>query len=164
MEKLDTWKATISSMLEFTKDEEGESPKLGQFTPASMSPFVEQFRMAAAGFAGATGLTLDDLGFVSDNPSSSEAIKASHETLRTMARKAQRCFGTGFLNVGILAACLRDKFPYRREAFYDTEAKWYPVFETDSAALSQIGDGMIKLQQSFPGYINENKLKDLTGI
>jgi hypothetical protein len=105
MKKMDTWKATVASMLEFTKDEDGDHPTLGQFTAPSMAPFVDQLRMAAAGFAGETGLTLDDLGFVSDNPSSSEAIKASHETLRTMARKAQRCFGTGFLNVGILAAC-----------------------------------------------------------
>ncbi|WP_217269836.1 hypothetical protein [Finegoldia magna] len=40
-----------------------------------MSPFTEQLRTAAAGFAGESGLTLDDLGFVSDNPSSSDAIK-----------------------------------------------------------------------------------------
>lgn len=164
MEKMDTWKATISSMLEFTKDDEGDKPTIGQFTAANMSPFVEQLRMAAAGFAGETGLTLDDLGFVSENPSSSEAIKASHETLRTMARKAQRCFGTGFLNVGILAACLRDDFAYNREAFYMTEPKWQPVFEADAAALSLVGDGAIKLNQALPGYFDGEKLRDLTGI
>lgn len=52
--------------------------------------------MFAGLFAGETGLTLDDLGFVTDNPSSAEAIKASHENLRLIARKAQRTFGTGF--------------------------------------------------------------------
>ena len=88
-EAMDTWKATISSMLQFTKDEEGDAPKLGQFTTPSMSPFTEQLRTAAAGFAGETGLTLDDLGFVSDNPSSVEAIKASHENLRLAGRKAK---------------------------------------------------------------------------
>lgn len=164
MKAMDTWKATVASMLEFTKDEDGDHPALGQFTAPSMAPFVDQLRMAAAGFAGETGLTLDDLGFVSDNPSSSEAIKASHETLRTMARKAQRCFGTGFLNVGILAACLRDNFPYSREVFYDTEPKWQPVFEADAAALSLVGDGALKLNQAIPGYFDEDKLKDLTGI
>jgi hypothetical protein len=164
MKKMDTWKATVASMLEFTKDEDGDSPNLGQFTAPSMAPFVDQLRIAAAGFASETGLTLDDLGFVSDNPSSSEAIKASHETLRTMARKAQRCFGAGFLNVGILAACLRDNFPYNREVFYDTEPKWQPVFEADAAALSLVGDGALKLNQAIPGYFDEDKLKDLTGI
>lgn len=164
MKRLDTWRATISSLLEITKDEDGDSPTLGQFTAASMSPFAEQLKMAAAGFAGETGLTLDDLGFVSDNPSSSEAIKASHETLRIMARKAQRCFGTGFLNVGILAACLRDDFAYNREAFYMTAPKWQPVFEADAAALSLVGDGAIKINQAIPGYFNEEKFEEITGI
>src|SRR5699024_786869 len=55
-ENIDTWKATISSMLRFDKDEEGKSPTLGQFTTPSMSPFTEQLRTAASGFAGETGL------------------------------------------------------------------------------------------------------------
>ncbi len=163
-EPMDTWKATISSMLQFTKDDEGESPKLGQFTQPSMSPFTEQLRTAAAGFAGETGLTLDDLGFVSDNPSSAEAIKASHETLRVAARKAQRNFGSGFLNVGYLAACLRDDFPYKRHQLYLTKPKWEPVFEPDASTLTLVGDGAIKINQAVPGYIKPGDLKDLTGI
>lgn len=163
-EPMDSWKATISSMLEFTKDEEGDSPKIGQFTTPSMSPFTEQLRTLASGFAGETGLTLDDLGFVSDNPSSAEAIKASHETLRATARKAQRNFSSGFLNVGYLSACLRDKYPYRRNQFYETVAKWEPIFEPDSSTLSAIGDGAIKLNQAIPEYLNKENLRDLTGI
>ncbi|MEG1271532.1 MAG: hypothetical protein RSD54_09460, partial [Ruthenibacterium sp.] len=113
-EPMEKWKATMSSFLSFTKDDEGEQPHLGQFTQQSMSPYTEQLRTFAALFAGETGLTLDDLGFVTDNPSSAEAIKASHENLRLSARKAQKTFGSGFLNVGYLAACLRDNFAYRR--------------------------------------------------
>lgn len=163
-EPMETWKATISSMLQFTKDSDGDAPKLGQFTTPSMSPFTEQLRTAAAGFAGETGLTLDDLGFVSDNPSSSEAIKASHETLRVAARKAQRSFGSGLLNVGYLAACLRDDFPYKRSQFYLTKPKWEPVFEPDASTMSLVGDGAIKINQAVPGYFNSDTLHDLTGI
>lgn len=163
-EAMDTWKATISSMLAFTKDDQGDSPSLGQFTQPSMSPFTEQLRTAAAGFAGETGLTLDDLGFVTDNPSSAEAIKASHETLRVAARKAQRNFGSGFLNVGYLAACVRDDYSYRRNQFYQTKAKWEPVFEADASTLSLIGDGAIKINQALPGYITPETLRDLTGV
>lgn len=161
---LDAWKATISSMLQFTKDEDGDSPKLGQFTSPSMQPFTEQLKTAAAGFAGETGLTLDDLGFVSDNPSSVEAIKASHENLRLAGRKAQRSLGSGFLNVAYLAACLRDGYSYSRDQFVYTVPKWEPLFETDASSLSLIGDGVLKLQQSFPNYVTENTLRDLTGI
>ena len=163
-EPLETWKATVSSMLQFTKDEEGDAPKLGQFTTSSMSPFTEQLRTAAAGFAGETGLTLDDLGFVSDNPSSVEAIKASHENLRLAGRKAQRSLGSGLLNAGYVAACLRDDYPYQRSQFYKTVPKWEPLFEADASSLSLIGDGAIKINQAIPGYIDADTLRDLTGI
>ena len=163
-ERWDNWQATVSSMLRIDKDSEGDKPTVGQFTTSSMSPFTEQLRTAAAGFAGETGLTLDDLGFVSENPSSSEAIKASHETLRTMARKAQRCFGSGFLNVGYLAVCLRDNQPYLRNQFYNAETKWEPVFEADASTLSLVGDGAIKINQAIPNYFDSESIRDLTGI
>jgi hypothetical protein len=109
-------------------------------------------------------LTLDDLGFVSDNPSSAEAIKASHETLRVAAKKAQRTFGSGFLNVGYLAACLRDDFPYKRSQLYLTTPKWENVFEPDASTMSLIGDGVLKIQQGLPGYFTKETIRDLTGI
>lgn len=164
VEQMDKWKATMSSFISFTKDEDGETPKLGQFTQQSMSPYTEQLRTFAAMFAGETGLTLDDLGFVTDNPSSAEAIKASHENLRLAARKAQRTFGSGFLNVGYLAACVRDDFAYRREQLYLTKPVWEPVFEPDAAMLSSIGDGVGKINQAVPGYFSNTNLWDLTGI
>jgi len=80
-------------------------------------PFTEQLKNAASGFAGETGLTLDDLGFSTDNPSSAEAIKASHETLRLAAEKAQRDFALGFLNAGYLGACLRDNISIKEMNF-----------------------------------------------
>lgn len=163
-EPLDSWKATVSAMLEFTKGEEGEKPTLGQFTTSSMTPFTEQLKTAAAGFAGESGLTLDDLGFASDNPSSVEAIKASHENLRLAGRKAQRCFGSGFLNVAYLAACLRDDYPFKRSQFMTTIPKWEPLFEADMSTLGLIGDGVQKLNTAIPEYINGETIRDLTGI
>lgn len=163
-EEMDKWRATMSSMLTFSKDEDGDSPQLGQFTQQSMSPYIEQFRMFAAAFAGETGLTMDDLGFVSDNPSSAEAIKAAHENLRLAARKAQRNFGIGFLNAGYLAACVRDNYPYLRRQVYLTKPTWEPIFEPDAAMLSGIGDGAIKINQAVPGYFGSDNLRTLTGI
>ena len=161
---IDKWQATMSTLLNFSKDSEGDKPEVGQFPQQSMQPYTEQIKTFAALFAGETGLTMDDLGFVSDNPSSAEAIKASHENLRLIARKAQRTFGTGFLNVGYLACCLRDNFPYERRQLYLTKPKWEPIFEPDAAMLSSIGDGAIKLNQAVPGYFNNDNLRDLTGI
>ena len=160
----DSWKASMSSMLRIDKDENGDHPVVGSFQQQSMTPHIEQFRMFAGMFAGETGLTLDDLGFPSQNPSSAEAIKSSHETLRLTARRAQKTMGVGLLNAGYLAACIRDDYPYLRNQLYSTVAKWEPIFEPDAAMLSSIGDGAIKINQAVPEYFDENTLNGLTGI
>lgn len=163
-EPMEKWKAAMSAMLAFTDDGDGNHPVVGQFAQQSMEPHLAQLKMFASLFAGETGLTLDDLGFATANPSSQEAIKAAHENLRYTARKAQRSFGSGFLNTGYLAACLRDNYRYDRSQLYLTKAAWAPIFEPDAAALSGAGDAFLKLQQAFPDYITDKKLYELTGI
>ena len=162
--EFDGRRASISSFLAFGLDNEGHAPSVGQFTQQNMEPHISQFKMYAAAFAGETGLTLDDLGFATENPSSAEAIKAAHENLRLTARKAQRTFGTGFLNAGYLAVCLRDDFAYRRRQIYKTIPKWAPIFEPDAAQMSGIGDAAIKINQAIPGYFASSNLRELTGI
>lgn len=166
-EDLDKWKSAMSAMLAFTKDDEGDSPTVGQFQTGSMSPHVEQIKSIASMFAGETGLTLDDLGFVTSNPSSAEAIKAGHESLRLIATKAQRCFGVGFKNVGYIGACIRDNQAYLREEVFNTKVIWKPTFEPDAQMLSAIGDGVLKLNQAMENggsFIDGEKMRRLTGI
>lgn len=163
-EPMDRWKSTISTMMMFETDDTEHHPVVGQFAQASAQPHIDQLKMFASAFGGETGLTLDDLGFPQDNPSSSEAIKAAHENLRLTARKAQRTFGVGLLNAGYVAACLRDKYPYKRDIAYLTKPVFEPIFEPDAAMLSGIGDAILKLNQAIPNYFDENKMKDMTGI
>lgn len=163
-EPLEQWQATISTMLTFTESDSGNKPSVGQFQASSMTPFIDNLKMLAAGFAGSSGLTLDDMGFPSEQPSSVEAIKAAHENLRAAARKAQRSFASGFLNVAYVAACLRDEIKYERQAFGKLEIKWLPLFEADSSTLNIIGDGAIKLNQAIPDYLTPDIVYDLTGI
>lgn len=165
-ELLDSWQATMSAMLTFTKDEDGEKPTLGQFQMASFTPHLEQLKAIASMFAGETGLTLDDLGFVTSNPSSADAIKSAHEGLRLTAVKAQRCFSVGFLNVGYIGACMRDNADYQREELFETKVIWKPIFSTDASMLGVLGDAILKLNQAIDtgGYIDAEKIRRLTGI
>lgn len=165
MKKLDKWSAAMSAMMRFSVNRDGTNHvQVGQFTQASMEPHLAQLKMFASLFSGETGLTMDDLGFPSDNPSSAEAIKATHENLRLKAEKAQSCFAVGLLNAGYVAACIRDDFPYERSQLYQTEAVWYPPFASDMSTLGAVGDGLSKLAEYAPGYITEEKIFRLTGI
>lgn len=162
--EFDSSKASMSSFLAFYRDEDGNAPTVGTFSQQSMEPHLSQFKLIASAFAGETGLTMDDLGFVTDNPTSAESIKASHETLRLTARKAQRTFGSGFMNVGYLAACLRDDYAFSRRAIYELKPHWAPIFEPDAMQMSGIGDAAIKINQAVPGYFDRDNIEKLTGI
>lgn len=165
-EMLDSWQATMSAMLTFTKDDEGDKPTLGQFQMASFTPHLEQLKAIASMFAGETGLTLDDLGFATSNPASAEAIKAAHEGLRLATVKAQRCFSVGFLNVGYIGACMRDNQDYQREELFETKVIWKPAFGIDAGMLAGLSDAILKLNQSIEtgGYIDAEKIRRITGI
>lgn len=156
--------ANYSNFLAFYKDADGDKPTLGQFQQQSMAPHIEQLKMFASLFSGETGLTLDDLGFPSVNPSSSESIKAVHESLRLTAKKAQRTLAIGFKNAGYLAACVRDGESYKRQAIYQTKIAWEPLFELDGASMGTVGDAVGKIETAYPGYVTEEKLHDLFGV
>ena len=160
----DKWRATMATLIAITKDEDGDKPTFGQFMQQSMTPHTDHLKMFASMFAGETGLTLDDLGFPTANPSSADAIKAAHDSLRLTARAAQRSFGSGFRNAGYLAACLRDEHMYTRNIACKAIATWEPIFEPDASMLSSIGDGVLKLNQAVDGYVDEETMGDLTGI
>lgn len=163
-EPMDKWKATASSMLTFTKDDEGGSPAVGQFSQASPTPYSEQLVMLAGEFCRETGLAMSDMIINTANPTSADAIKAEHESTRLTVRKAQQCFGSSFLNAGYLAACLRDQFTYEREQLYLTHAAWNPIFEPDASQLGALGDAIAKINQAQPGYLTEEKIHDLLGV
>lgn len=164
-EELNKWSAAMSAMMRFTLNEDGQDHvKLGQFSQQSMSPHVDQLKMFASLFAGEVGLTLDDLGFPQSNPSSYDAIKASHENLRLTAKAAHKSFNVGILNAGFLAACIRDNYDYTRQQLSITSPLWLPPFQADVSMLGAIGDAIQKINTSYPEYLTEEKLLELTGI
>lgn len=164
-EELNKWSAAMSAMMRFSLNEDGQDHvKLGQFSQQSMSPHVDQLKMFASLFAGEVGLTLDDLGFPQSNPSSYDAIKASHENLRLTAKAAHKSFNVGILNAGFLAACIRDNYDYTRQQLAITSPLWLPPFQADVSMLGAIGDAIQKINTSYPEYLTEEKLLELTGI
>lgn len=158
------WKTAISKIWAFYKDEDGQSPQLGQFPQIMLTPYNDHMRMCAAQFAGEADLTMDDLGYASVNPTSPDAMRIAHENLRLRARKAQRTMGTGFKNACYLAACVRDNTAYTREAIGSVRGLWEPIFEPDPSTLSAIGDGISKINAAVPGYAGKKTVEEMTGV
>lgn len=78
----------LTRMLLLTaNDETDRDPNVGQLSGNSPQPFVEELRSLAAQFSGATGVPLNSLGIVQDNPSSAEAIQAAREDICLVARR-----------------------------------------------------------------------------
>ena len=73
-------------------------------------------------------------------------------------------FGSGFLNVGYLSACVRDNIEYERKAFCKTIPTWQPIFEPDSTALGALGDAIFKINQAVPDYLGAANIRRLTGM
>ena len=165
VQEMDKWMAAMSAMMKFTLNEDGtDHVKVGQFSQQSMSPHVDQLKMFASLFAGECGLTTDDLGFSGVNPSSYDAIRASHENLRLTAKKAQKSFNVGIINAGYLAACIRDGVKYQRSQLTFTTPVWTPVFPADVSMLGAIGDAIGKINTAYPDYLTEDKLYEITGL
>lgn len=102
------WETVMGRMLAIPRDEEGELPTIGQFTPASPAPYLEQVRGLGQLLSGEAGIPSSYMGFVSDNPASADAIRAAEARLVKRAERRQVVFGRGWREVGALALLIRD--------------------------------------------------------
>lgn len=81
-------KYQLSRILALTVGADGETPpNVGQLSGNSPQPFIDELRALACQFSGATGVPLNSLGIVQDNPSSAEAIEAAREDICLVAER-----------------------------------------------------------------------------
>lgn len=81
-------KYQLSRVLAMTVGADGETPpNIGQLSGNSPQPFIDELRALACQFSGATGVPLNSLGIVQDNPSSADAIEAAREDICLVAER-----------------------------------------------------------------------------
>ena len=93
------WDAVTGRILALGNNEEGEQPKIGQFTQMTMSPHWEMYRQLAQNFCAATNLPQSAVGIYADNPSSAEAMQAAEAQLAEDAEYQWRVFRPALLRV-----------------------------------------------------------------
>jgi hypothetical protein len=103
------WEAVMGRMLALPRDEDGELPQVGQFSPASPAPYLAQVEGLAKLLAAEAGIPADYLGVVSQgNPSSADAIRAMEARLVKRAERRQSTFGRGWREVAALSILVRE--------------------------------------------------------
>lgn len=82
------FKYQLDRVIATETDESGDAhTSIQQLSGNSPQPFVDELRALACQFSGATGVPLNSLGIVQDNPSSAEAIGAAREDICLIAKR-----------------------------------------------------------------------------
>lgn len=97
------WMTYITRVLMSERDDDGNVPTFGQLQAASPEPYISVLRTYATLFSGMTGVPLNSLGIVQDNPSSAEAINAAREDICVCAQDLNVSNGQSLRNVALMA-------------------------------------------------------------
>ncbi|MFC0266360.1 phage portal protein [Alloscardovia macacae] len=94
------WKLLLDSVLVIPDNPQtGKRVDVGQFQQASFQPHIDQLRNTASLFAAATSMPPDEMGVLTDNPSSAEAIDKAQKELCLLAESCQSSFSLAWLNI-----------------------------------------------------------------
>lgn len=155
------WQAVMGRVLALTKDEDGQTPTVGQFTQLTMQPHLDMLRQLATQFAGETGVPVASLGVVQDNPSSAEAIYAAKEDLIVEAQAANRIFGTALARTAQKIVMLRDGLMEPNDELRRVQARWSnPAFPSPVSAA----DALSKLSAVFPWIGDSEVALEMAGF
>lgn len=145
------WRAAIDSWFAISKDEDGDTPSVGQFPQMTMQPLNDHYRTIATQFSGATGVPVSNLGIVTDNPPSAEALYADDRRIVSTARTQNRIFGSALKRVAQRIVRLRDGGEVTPDLAQIDVAWANPAFTspaTSAAALAQLASVFPWLSES----------------
>lgn len=143
----DALDSAIGKVWTITKDEEGEKPEIGQLAQMSIDQFETAKKDKARDFCAETGLTLRNLGYETNNPSSAESLVAMSDDLLLEATNSQDELGKQIKEIAITLRLALDENDQIPDGLRGITPAWKPVFEVNIGA---VGDGVFKLFESMP--------------
>jgi hypothetical protein len=142
------WEAIIGKLLVAEADPDGDKlPQVGQFPQMTMEPHMGMVRSDAAMFSGETGIPVDTLGIIHDNPSSAQGVMARYQPLIKTAERAQVPFGIGWVDAAKLAVQVRDGLSEPPDALRLMQASFRPAHLT---TIGEASDAMLKQITAIP--------------
>lgn len=133
-----------------SKDEDGDSPTVGQLQQMSLDGFEKAKKDKARDFCAETALTLRNLGYETGNPSTAESLAAMSDDLLLEATNWQDELGVQIKNIAITLRMAIDGISNVPDAMNELVPAWKPIFQTNVGAA---GDAVYKLQQAMPELV-----------
>ena len=157
------FQAYMGALLAVTRDENGDVPSVGQFSPTSADNFTMAFENDAQRFSGATNVPLAQLGVLSSTYTSSDALNATNDPLvlevETMNRRNQAAMET----VALMMRAVRDGVPISR---LDSSAKAVQACFRDPSkpTLASRMDAWSKFAGIDPSIVGTNVFYEGMGL
>ncbi|KQW07650.1 hypothetical protein ASC66_01225 [Leifsonia sp. Root4] len=141
------WEVTIGKLLALSRDDEGNIPTVQQFQQATMQPHMDMIRSDAALFSGETGIPVDTLGVIHDNPSSASGVDARYKKLNAGAEKAIKGFEGSWADLMRLAVMVRDDDARAADDLSQMSANFRRPHEP---TVGEASDAMVKQVAAIP--------------
>lgn len=146
------WDTSIGAMLIAALNDEGEPPKLGQFSAQSPQPYIDQLRAYAMLASGAARVPADVMGIIHDNPSSAQAIEAARESVCTKAGNLNASNAESLRNVALMAMAVQNGGSIDELSSYQKTVRAH-FASTRYYTLAESTDAAMKLAQAVPEFV-----------
>lgn len=149
----DKFRAYVGSLIAATQNPEtGANPVFGQLAQGTLEPHVQMMRLLSTQFSAATGLSVTDVGVVTDaNPTSSDAIEAQTKTLTKLAEDLNTANADALYQIALMAQALAEHTPISAlsEEARSVEAHFRNPAMVSVAATADAATKIASMRQSF---------------
>lgn len=165
------WSLYTSSWLAATRDENGETATFEKIAASSPQPYIDAIAAYAKLFSGETGVPLNSLGVVQDNPSSAEAIAAAREDVCVAAEDCIESARESMRQVALMAMAVASNTT--PDGLTERQRSVTPHFRSPMMpSVAASADAMVKIAGVLDGFaqtraflagmgFDESEIKDI---
>ena len=142
----------VTSLFMATRDpKSGQVPDYKRLQAASPQPYIDSIATYAKLFSGATGVPLNSLGIVQDNPASAEAIAAQREDICVAAEDCIETNRESMRNVALMAMAVAEN--KTMDQLTDEQLTVMPDFKNPMRpSLASTADAYVKIAGVLDGF------------
>lgn len=142
----------VTSLFMATRDpKSGQVPDYKRLQAASPQPYIDSIATYAKLFSGATGVPLNSLGIVQDNPASAEAIAAQREDICVAAEDCIETNRESMRSVALMAMAVAEN--KTMDQLTDKQLSVMPDFKNPMRpSLASTADAYVKIAGVLDGF------------